>query len=235
MDCMKESSFFVIKTGVFPFGEEEFEILEHKIFRIAKFFNIRPLPDQYKIKVHFLSHLEMENNQNSNKISIQTDAIAYTFCTNEIFILKYEEVNKKNSKNEYISTFIHEMVHIFQSYFSKIPPNKCVWLYESVACFLANQNKKTLDLTPISWENFINNFYKFADCYKIAYKFGEKIFHNNSYDAILNILKNPFDNIEHLKKLYIQDKICTNNIDNLLKNEGICCLQSSYVFNKHSL
>lgn len=180
----------------------KYKSLDKKIKSVANFFGFSSLPEEYKIKIFFCNTEKMEFWKIKNKVSLPKFAQAYTISGNQIFILEYDCLKSKYSQNDYIAMIIHECVHVFQGYFSYISPIKYIWLYESVACFLAGQSNVSNQKDFEEWDVFISSFYSIKNCYGIAYNFGKKLIETNSRDFVLEILRNPIKHISYLKNLY---------------------------------
>ena len=97
--------------------------------------------------------------------------------------------------------FVKCFLKILQFYFSKIPSRQYVWLYESIACYLAGQKKKDNSLKIEAWDVFENDFYNMQDCYGVAYRFGEAIFRLYPNES-LTIIKHPEIYKERLIEMY---------------------------------
>lgn len=178
-----------------------FNSLFEKIISVANFFGFQLFLDEFKIKIQICSELDFNQKKNKFQMNDSEDLIAFTCNVNQIFVLEYEKIKNKYTFEEYEAVIIHECVHVFQAYFSRLSPKQYIWLYESVACHLAEQ-KKHYDLNKlVSWDTFINDFYNIDDCYGLAYKFGNIIFSHFGQD-IFNVIKNPIKYIEQLKYIY---------------------------------
>lgn len=124
---------------------ENRESLSENILSAAAFFGFSSLPDELKIKIHICSEEEFKQKKEELNIDVPDFVIAFTCKINNIFILEYRNINRWYSLNAYNAVIVHECIHAFQTYFSMIPPKQYVWLYESVACYLAKQKKHIIE------------------------------------------------------------------------------------------
>ncbi len=200
---LKANGLYEIVFGDLHIGTEQIEILNQKIIFVAHFFNFDTLPEEFKIKLHIFSDTQMKKYKEDNKIGFSQNLFSFTFDGDKICILDYEEIKNVISVDAYISLLVHEFVHVFQGYFSRIPPKKYVWLYEIVACYLSNQsNRIPKNFIKVTWEKFVTDFYSVEHCYTIAYMMGERIFDIFSKEEILNLIKAPQNYIDVLKDIY---------------------------------
>lgn len=176
------------------------ERLYENIIAIADFFGIGDLPDELLIKIYICQEEEFLKKARLY-IEDSSQVIAFTCDVNKIYVLEYECINDRYSINEYEALIIHECTHVFQAYFSMLPPEQYVWLYETVACYLAKQEKTYTGRNRVLWDDFVNDFYKIDECYGLAYIFGKEIF-NCFGEEILNVLKNPEAYTDRLKWIY---------------------------------
>ncbi len=116
-------------------------ILFENIVSVATFFGFRSLPDELKIKIHICSGKEFKLKKEESHMNEVDQIIAFSCDINNIFVLEYRDINSWYSLNAYDAVILHECIHSFQAYYSIIPPRQYIWLYESVACYLAKQNK----------------------------------------------------------------------------------------------
>ncbi len=180
---------------------ENRESLSENILSAAAFFGFSSLPDELKIKIHICSEEEFKQKKEELNIDVPDFVIAFTCKINNIFILEYRNINRWYSLNAYNAVIVHECIHAFQTYFSMIPPKQYVWLYESVACYLAKQKKAYNRKNKVLWETFTNDFYKINDCYSLAYNFGGEIFKQFG-DDILRVIRKPEAYIVELMEVY---------------------------------
>lgn len=190
--------------GTMPY-ENKGSLFEN-IVSVAVFFGFRSLPDELKIKIHICSGTEFKIKREESHLNELDQVIAFTRDVNNIFVLEYRDINSCISSNAYDSIILHECIHAFQAYFSMISPRQYIWLYESVACYLAKQNKVFDEKNRVSWETFTNDFYRIRDCYGLAYNFGKAIFKQFG-DEILRLLKRPEEYMVELMEIY--DRIHT--------------------------
>lgn len=186
-------------TGTMPY--ENLESLCKNIVSIADFFGLKSLPDELKIKIHICSEAEFKYKKEELHMNESDSVIAFSCDVNKIFVLEYRDLNSSYSLNAYDAVIVHESIHAFQAYFSMIPPKQYVWLYESVACYLAKQKKSYDGKSGVSWDAFINNFYTINDCYGLAYNFGKASFKRFG-DEVLRVIKAPEKYMDELMEVY---------------------------------
>lgn len=186
-------------TGTMP--DENLKNLVENIVFVATFFGFKSLPDELKLKIRICSETEFKIKKEELHMNKLDQVIAFTCDINNIFVLEYNAVNDWYSSNAYDAVILHECIHVFQAYFSMISPRKYIWLYESVACYLAKQNKSFNEKNRASWEDFTNNFYSNCDCYGLAYNFGEAIFKRFG-NEILRLIKRPEECMIELMEIY---------------------------------
>lgn len=175
--------------------------LSKEISKISSFFGYKSFPDELKLKIYecstnkFYSQMKLFPKNQSEYI------ISFTCNANHIFILNFKYVSSKYSFSEYNRFIIHECIHVLQLYYSMIHPSKCIWLYESVACYLANQKQLFMSNKCIKWDDFVNDFYHIENCYALAYNYGCLIFDFFGLN-ILDVIRKPFDYTYELKSIY---------------------------------
>lgn len=172
-----------------------------KIVSGADFFGFYSLPDELKIKIHICSEAEFTYKKQEIHMYESDSVIAFSCDVNNIFVLEYRNLKNKYSLNAYEAVIVHECIHAFQAYYSMIPPKYYVWLYESVACYLAKQNKSYDEKKLVSWDTFINDFYTIKDCYGLAYNFGKEVFKRFG-DEVLRVIKEPEKYTDQLMEVY---------------------------------
>lgn len=186
-------------TGTMP--DENLKNLVENIVFVATFFGFKSLPDELKLKIRICSETEFKIKKEELHMNKLDQVIAFACDINNIFVLEYNVVNDWYSSNGYDAVILHECIHVFQAYFSMISPRKYIWLYESVACYLAKQNKSFNEKNRVSWKDFTNDFYSNCDCYGLAYNFGEAIFKRFG-NEILRLIKKPEEYMIELMEIY---------------------------------
>ena len=175
--------------------------LSNEISKISSIFGYESFPDELKLKIHECTADEFCNKLDLFSKNFSKHTISFTYNANQIFIMNYKCLRHMYSFSEYIRFIIHECIHVFQLYFSMIPPSKCIWLYEAVACYLAKQKKIFKSNKCINWDEFVNEFYYIDNCYALAYNYGYLIFDFFGSD-ILDVIKKPFNYTHKLKDIY---------------------------------
>ncbi len=164
--------------------------LYHSIFCAAHFFGFTYFIDDLKIKLFIYEKSDFDKKKSELGIIKSDKLIAFMYNVNNIIVIKYDCIKERISLQSYMAIIVHEFIHVLQFYFSKISPGQYVWLYESIACYLAGQKKNRSSLKIETWEVFERDFYSMKDCYEVAYRFGEAIFRLYPKES-LNIIKNP--------------------------------------------
>lgn len=181
-------------------------LLEKEGIKIAKWFGFSCFPCELKIHIYIENKSTFQSYIQEKKLChIPEDAIAFAVNGNEVHILDYASVEYRFIAPDYTKIILHECIHILQGYYSKVKPSECIWLYESVACFLAKQMRTYPFAQNVSWNMFISNFYKIDNCYGLAYKYGRQLFRFYSENEILQIIKCPFKYMEDCKKIFEQN------------------------------
>lgn len=172
--------------------------LYEKIIPTARFFGFLKLPRDLKVHLKICNKEEFEKEKQITDFKDICDIVAFTYNINHVCVLRRDCLKDRVSDDFYDAVIVHECTHIFQLYNSRLPQNKYVWLYETVACYLAGQKKTYTGMASVTWKNFVDDFYNVSDCYGLAYVFGEKLFLACSED-VLKIIKTP-DKYEILLK-----------------------------------
>ena len=186
-------------TSTMPY--KNWKSLFENIVSVADFFEFRSLPDELKIRIHICNEAEFKHKKEESNMNKPNCMVAFTCDVNKIFVLEYRDINSRYSLNAYDAIIVHECIHVFQAYFSMISPRQYIWLYESVACYLANQKKLYNGKNGASWETFTKDFYRINDCYGLAYNFGKEIFKRFG-DEILRVIKTPEAYTDQLVEIY---------------------------------
>lgn len=99
------------------------------------------------------------------------------FTADKIYVLK--EMKKNNTQNDIGRIIAHEYVHFLQFYTTGLSKKKYLWLYESIACYMAQQTINLKECSaPVSWNDFKENFYECTNNYYWAYMIGKYLFEN---------------------------------------------------------
>lgn len=181
---------WLVVDSINSLPNEIIDALVNKIFEVASLFGFSFLSDDLKIKLFICEENDFENKRKELSIQNSNVIVAFQCDINCIFVMKYHYLKQLYSKSEYVSVIIHECVHVLQFYYSRLPSKRYVWLYESIACYLAGQKPNRRRLGKVLWDNFKNNFYDMKGCYEVAYAFGEALFKLYSTE-VLNIIKKP--------------------------------------------
>ncbi len=203
MDWINKNNLFRIESTQRFVEDFDFEILAEKIQNIADFFGISFLPYQYRIILSFYNETDMKKMMQKDGVNFPNPTYAYTAEMNKIYILDYSFLQKSLSKDSYLAIIIHEFAHIFQAIYSCVLPKTCVWLYESIACYMAGQSKTVSLPKNGDWDLFVNSFYDTPDCYGFAYELGRKLFEYYDKETILKMIKKPTEFISQFKSLFM--------------------------------
>lgn len=176
-------------------------VLTEKIVDVANFFGFLALPDEYKIKLRECNEPEFRQVVRQVYIGQMDYIVAFTCDANRIYVLSYANIKDRYSLRSYIGFIVHECVHVLYAYFSRLPFNRYAWLYESIACYLAKQEKTYSFNEFVPWERFTDNFYIINECYALAYNYGRLLFDYFGED-ILNALKNPLQSADKFMYVY---------------------------------
>lgn len=202
-----ENDIFILSSTIENDYYNIISILEDNGKRMAKWFGFLELPQELKIHI-FIEELEiLKEIKKRLSINIPSYSIAFTANANKIYVSNYECLNHSITKIDYNKLILHECIHIFQMYFSRILPSKYVWLYETIACLLSEQDNACMPESEVSWNMFTKDFYNIKGCYGLAYKYGVKIFQNYSYEEVLNLIRKPNQYIIECKSIYESIKI----------------------------
>ena len=137
-------------------------------------FNVPNLPAEYHIEIEVLPYQDFISKMRNAKLPaiIHPHCIAYS--DSSIHCVDFASISKLISHEDYLKSIRHECIHILQHLTTKIQPQSAVWLYEAIACALAEQSTPTPRTAP-SWKDFVTNFYEHPNCYALAYTFGVKL------------------------------------------------------------
>lgn len=159
------------------------------LVNLAAFWEIPSLPDDCKIKIVFLEQAKFKRELILSGLEKHISDFAIT--TDKVLVKKYTDVENILSPKEYQQIVVHECVHILQMYTTAIMPRNHVWLYESIACYMAGQdhvNVNRKEAIP-KWNLFCSSFYSCSNAYYWAYKVGAYIFNHYNRKQILEICR----------------------------------------------
>lgn len=176
------------RLGQLP--EEILKVLGKKASEIAHLFEIPCLPVDLKISIRLLKKSDFEREIKLH-FGHERPPELLAFADSQITVLAYPDLPSVHSKKHFAKIIVHEIVHILQLYATRIPPKYAVWLYESLACRLADQFKPfDCRMCPASWEETKKNFYKINNCYEIAYALGNALLNEAKNSSLLALCKN---------------------------------------------
>lgn len=99
------------------------------------------------------------------KLKTEGWVVAFTFPRSKIVFVMDQEESGRN-REEWLKVIVHEMVHLF--YYKKFRSSEPKWLFEGLACYLADQKKEG----KFKIDDLIRTFpesYKGEDIYPIGY------------------------------------------------------------------
>lgn len=154
---------------------------------LALFWKIPSLPDDCKVRIVFVEKTQFEQELVLRGLERHISDLAIT--TDKIFIKKHTDWDTICSQKEYQQLVLHECVHMLQMYASTTLPENHIWLYESIACYMAGQrgNCPAYSTLMPQWSKFCSSFYVCPNAYYWAYKVGAYIFDNYNQEQILQI------------------------------------------------
>lgn len=176
-------------------SESVLECINDPALGVADLFGLHNLPNEYKICIHLCEREQFIIL--SEKVGIRKrykDCLA--FSSDAIYVIEYDDISTKVSKIEYNKMIVHECVHILQQITTGLVPAKAVWLYESIACFLSNQETVKLTQLPL-WNDLITDFYSIRECYSLAYFFGKILINSVGLEKIIETQ----DNLQKLEQI----------------------------------
>lgn len=175
--------------------------LSERIVEVAYFFGFCNLCNELKLKIHICNELYFNRMKEKYCLNKNKYTIAFSCDINHIYVLDYNLICRAWKLNAYEAVIVHETVHVFHRYFSQLPPYEYVWLYESVACYLAKQENIYNFDKDILWNTFIKDFYSIKDCYNLAYIYGKAIFNEYGHE-IYEVIKIPIKYENTLKEIF---------------------------------
>ena len=190
-----ENELFVFSSPDSNIDQTKYLYIKDKIYSVCSYFGIRYLPSNLKFKINIVQKEIIGDLILRRGLNIPEFSYALTLDAKNIYVTSFQNVSNIYSIDEYLSIILHECIHVIQGYYSLVNPNKCIWLYETIAVFLADQKPKKRKDFYVKWEDFINNFYNIESSYEIAYFFGYSLFNNFSKDHLLEMIKAPENNI----------------------------------------
>ncbi len=176
-------------------SERVLECVNGRALELADLFGLHNLPYEYRICIHLCGYEKFNlltekcgiRNQYKNCLAFSSDAV---------YAIEYNDITAEISEVEYSKIILHECIHILQQISTKLAPAKVVWLYESIACFLSDQETVKPIQLP-SWNDLRNDFYSIRECYSFAYIFGKFLINTIGLEKIISMQ----DNLEELEQM----------------------------------
>lgn len=155
--------------------EKAIDALITKSLRLALLFEISHLPLERKISINIMDK-NIFKQQKSFYLGKSASPEVVAFSTERIHVVSYRALCDRYTCEEYHKVILHEVVHVVQQLATKVPPEKNVWLYEAVACYLAGQRTEIPQRgVPLPWDVVKQDFYAVPRCYSIAYHLGKSL------------------------------------------------------------
>lgn len=164
------------------------DLIDNRGTELAQKVGINRLPHEYKIRIQLMRKEKFEK-EKSLFLKVKTDFECYAFSTYCIKAVAYEEIKSKIKMQAYCKMILHEVIHVLQHISTAIHPDSAVWLYESIACYLAEQFPDYDVLAFPEWKKIKEDFYAVRDCYSIAYLIGKYLFDTFTFDEVMNLSK----------------------------------------------
>jgi hypothetical protein len=204
MDCLTlyETDIFILLLQNKEYNCKKYWLIKDKIQEISNLFGFDILPKELKLRIYIVDNEYMNAYIKKHGLNIPKNSIAFSTLGNEIYVTYYNSIINTVKEDDYIKILLHECIHILQMYFSKKSPQKYIWLYESIACYIANQFIDYIPNTIVTWDFFVNHFYCIENCYGLAYKYGSALFNYSTKQDVLKLLKYPDENIEIFERIY---------------------------------
>lgn len=150
-----------------------------KASKIAWLFGLSHLPPDTKISIQLMEK-EPFTQQCSLYFGQNTNSQIVAFSTTQIYALSYDAICGQYTSEAYYQVILHEIVHVLQLFATRVPIPPNVWLYEAIACYLAEQVTELPPQPPSQetappWEIVKQNFYAVPKCYTLAYHLGKAL------------------------------------------------------------
>lgn len=175
--------------------------LSHSAVKDAHLFNIPVLPSQLRIPLQILNMEDFKSQLEvapHNEFGIR-NCVAYT--DSHVHVLSYQHLKEKIARTDYLKIIRHECIHVLQHLSSRVPPHELPWLYESVACAIAEQCMN-IPLKPPTWFSFTRHFYALPECYAVAYHFGKAMLNTYSLKDLIALSKRRSECLRLSRKIY---------------------------------
>ena len=164
-------------------------------------FWIPPLPERYCIEVSIQSEDDFVRNCSTTLDTFADSQNPIAYIDSSIHVLHYSYISAFCERKSYLKIIRHECVHALQLLTSLVHPKNCQWLYESIACAVAEQEQPISETIP-AWETFVEHFYEIPGCYAIAYHFGSALLHRFSIPEIIRLSKSNAECVAECQRLY---------------------------------
>ncbi len=164
-------------------------------------FKILSLPINNRIAINILSEEEFYKRRSLSSKKVEPFSSALAYVDSSIHAIQFPDISPFFSREAYLKMIRHECVHVLQLLASQVRPTSLEWLYESVACAVAEQQQVIGEPIP-SWETFSQCFYIVPNCYAIAYQFGIKLLDHYSIPEILQLSKSRDKCVTSCRQLY---------------------------------
>lgn len=163
-------------------------------------FQIPKLPENNRITINILTKDEFVRRRFLRRLEMKPFASLVAYVDSSIHAIQFKEIAFL-SRECYLKILRHECVHILQLLASQVRPTSFEWLYESVACAVAEQQQEIREAVP-SWETFSQCFYTIPNCYAIAYKFGVALLDHYTIPEMMRLSKSRDKCTSSCRQLY---------------------------------
>ena len=182
------NSIFRVDTRHDQINNSVLECINGRAVDLAYAFGIHALPSDLKLCIHLCEYEQFIELADKFGISKQYNE-CLAFCYDAIYAIEYTYIDATQIEDDYCKIILHECIHLLQHISTGLMPIKAIWLYESIACYLADQKMNIPACLP-SWQSFHSDFYSIKDNYAIAYLFGKELIDNIGLERIIEIQDN---------------------------------------------
>lgn len=182
--------------------DEELKVfLENTIEADCQRFQVRHLIIVNPIQIDVLQRNEFEHAWKPRFQNNPGGDVPVAFVDDCVRVVHRSDALLSLSRDSYFRIIRHECVHVLQLLASQVRPISLEWLYESVACAVAEQQQEIREAVP-SWETFSQCFYTIPNCYAIAYKFGVALLDHYTIPEMMRLSKSRDKCTSSCRQLY---------------------------------
>lgn len=176
-------------------------MFSHIIITDARSFALPVLPSQFRIPVLILDRESFRSQLETTQLKRFGIRDCVAFSDSSIHVLAYQYLSGNVKRTDYLRAIRHECIHVLQHLASKVPPHEMIWLYEAVACAMANQRRR-MPVNPPTWSSFTREFYGIPACYAVAYHFGNALLETFSLDKLIALSMQRKQCLRIFRKIY---------------------------------